>query len=47
MKTHPSEALKGRPATSMDKATVEAFGLEWSVYNQRAREPESIRASFR
>lgn len=31
---------------SVDSSTVEGFGLEWSVYDQSERDPESIRRSF-
>ncbi|MCZ7629317.1 MAG: class I SAM-dependent methyltransferase [Microthrixaceae bacterium] len=30
----------------MDSATVDGFGLEWTVYDQSERDPESIRRSF-
>lgn len=31
---------------SLDEATVQGFGLEWSTYDQTERDPESIRRSF-
>lgn len=33
-------------AESLDKPTVEGFGFEWTVYDQRKRDPASIRATF-
>lgn len=33
-------------ARSLDRATVDGFGDEWSTYDQSERDPESLRRSF-
>ena len=36
----------GETRGSLDPSTVEGFGLEWTVYDQSERDPESVRRSF-
>ena len=36
----------GSTEGSLDGATVEGFGFEWTVYDQTDRDPESLRRSF-